>query len=103
MNTSKFFDIKPIPGKFDIILVNKSHPFYEKHIGPLRELSSKGGSQEFDGENYDFEEALDSLVLFILSWAHTERASTSDQGQLKRFRQRFGINLNEIMDVWGSF
>lgn len=101
MNTSQFFEIKPLPGKFDIILVNKSHPFYEKHIGPLRELAATVSNQDIDGENYDFEEALDSLVLFIISWAQTERASTSDQGQLKRFRQRFGINLNEIMDVWG--
>ena len=98
MNSSQFFEIKPLPGKFDIILVNKSHPFYEKHIGPLRELSASGTSEG----GYNFEEALDSLVLFIISWAHTERSSTSDQGQLKRFRQRFGINLNEIMDVWGS-
>jgi len=80
-------------------LVNKSHPFYEKHIGPLRDLSV---SENGNNLNYDFEEALDSLILFIISWAHTERASTSDQGQLKRFRQRFGINLNEIMDVWSS-
>jgi len=102
MDTSRFFDIKPLPGKFDIILVNKSHPFYEKHIGPLRELAQSGISQDIDGDNYDFEEALDSLVLFIISWAHTERASTSDQNKLKLFRQRFGINLNEIMEVWGS-
>lgn len=100
MNTSQFFEIKPLPNKFDIILVNKSHPFYKKHIGPLRELAENNIIQELDGVNYDFEEALDSLVLFIISWAHTERASTSDQGQLKRFRQRFGINLNEIMDIW---
>jgi hypothetical protein len=98
MNSSQFFEIKPLPGKFDIILVNKSHPFYEKHIGPLRELSASGNSEG----DYNFEEALDSLVLFIISWAHTERSSTADQGQLKRFRQRFGINLNEIMEVWSS-
>ena len=101
-NTSQFFDINPIPNKFDMILVNKSHPFYVKHIGPLRELAASGSNQDIDGDNYDFEEALDSLVLFIITWAHTERASTSDQNQLKRFRGRFGINLNEIMDVWGS-
>ena len=100
MDTSQFFDIKPMPNKFDIILVNKSHPFYENHIGPLRELA-----ESYDGEetNYDFETALDSLILFIISWAHTERASTSDQSQLMRFRKRFGINLNEIMDVWNSY
>ena len=99
MNTSQFFEIKPLDNKFDVILVNKSHPFYEKHIGPLRDLSV---SENGDNLNYDFEEALDSLILFIISWAHTERASTSDQGQLERFRRRFGINLNEIMDVWSS-
>lgn len=100
MNTSQFFEIKPLPNKFDIILVNKSHPFYENHIGPLRELVD---SNEYEGTEYDFEQALDSLILFIISWAHTERSSTSDQEQLKRFRQRFGINLNEIMHVWSSF
>lgn len=98
-NTSDFFSIKPLPNKFDIILVNKFHPFYEKHIGPLRELELNDNDNNL---GYDFEEALDSLILFIISWAHTERAATSDQDKLARFRRRFGINLNEIMDAWDS-
>ena len=102
LNKSEFFNIKQLPGKFDIILLNTSHPFYEKHIGPLKELANSNLSQDLNGEKYDFQEALDSLVIFIISWAHTERASTSDQKKLEMFRNRFGINLNEILQTWYS-
>ena len=99
MDTSQLFEIKPMQNKFDIILVNKSHPFYENHIGPLREVAD---AYEGEEPGYDFTTALDSLILFIISWAHTERSSTSDQGQISRFRKRFGLNLNEIMDAWNT-
>ena len=102
LNKSEFFNIKQLPNKFDIILVNTSHPFYEKHIGPLKELANSDLSQDLNGEKYDFQQALDSLVIFIISWAHTERASTSDQKKLEMFRNRFGINLNEILQTWYS-
>jgi len=34
--------------------------------------------------------------------AHTERASISDQKKIEMFRNRFGINLNEILQTWYS-
>lgn len=101
VNKSRLFDIIPKPGKFDIILVNKNHPFYETHIGPLRALVAAGVSVESQIE-YDFEEALGSLILFIITWAETEKTSTSDQNQIQRFRNRFGINLEEILDNWNA-
>ena len=42
ISSNSLFDISSIPGKFELILVNKNHPYYEKHIGPLRYLASKG-------------------------------------------------------------
>lgn len=99
-NTSQFFELKTIPGKFELILVNKEHPYYRSHIGPLRELVDTGIDLEDNGLEYNLEEALESLILFIITWAETEKASTSDQTKIERFRQRFGINLNEVMDIW---
>lgn len=100
VNKSRLFDIIPKPGKFDIILVNKNHPFYENHIGPLRALVASGTT--LDSEEYNLEEALGSLILFIITWAETEKSSTSDQSQIQRFRNRFGINLEEILDNWNA-
>jgi hypothetical protein len=100
-NTTSFFDLKTLPGKFEIILVNKAHPYYKSHIGPLRDLVHAGVEfEETNGIEYDIEEALESLILFIITWAYTEKASTSDQSKIERFRQRFGINLNEVLDIW---
>jgi hypothetical protein len=100
VNKSRLFDIIPKPGKFDIILVNKNHPFYETHIGPLRALVASGAT--LDSDDYNLEEALGSLILFIITWAETEKTSTSDQNQIQRFRNRFGINLEEILDNWNA-
>ena len=86
--------------KFKIILVNKNHPYYTSHIGPLRELVNSGIDLSEHGIDYNIHEALDSLVLFIITWADTERGSTSDQEAIERFRNRFGINLNQILEVW---
>jgi hypothetical protein len=99
-NPSQFFEIATIPGKFEVILVNKIHPYYVTHIGPLRDLV-KADVQLLDPDiNYNFAEALDSLILFIITWAETEKSSTSDQSQIQRFRMRFGINLEEIITNW---
>lgn len=104
MNKSTFFEIAKVGQdsneKFKIILVNKNHPYYSSHIGPLRELVNSGTDLSEHGIDYNIHEALDSLVLFIITWADTERGSTSDQNAILRFRNRFGINLNEILEVW---
>lgn len=99
-NPSQFFEIATIPGKFDVILVNKNHPYYVAHIGPLRDLVKANIKLSDPDIEYDFKEALDSLILFIITWASTEKASTSDQTQIQRFRSRFGINLEEIITNW---
>jgi hypothetical protein len=102
VNPSQLFEIISKPEQsFKIILVNKNHPFYESHIGPLRELANSG--KHYDSEiEYDFENALESLILFIITWADTEKSSTSDQPSIQRFRTRFGIDLNETLEKWNS-
>lgn len=102
MNLSSLFEIQNISNKFDVILVNKCHPFYTDHIGPLKELIDSGENSLNVNLQYDFEKALDSLVLFIITWAHTERSSTSDQIKIKRFRNRFGIDLCEKLETWNE-
>jgi hypothetical protein len=99
-NPSQFFEIATIPGKFDVILVNKNHPYYITHIGPIRDLVKSGIQLSDPSINYDFKEALDSLILFIITWVSTEKGATSDQTQIQRFRSRFGINLEEIITNW---
>lgn len=100
-NPDQLFEIKSEPGKFEIIIVNKNHPFYEKHIGPLRDIVNSG--TQFETENdYDMQAALDSLILFLITWASTETASTTDKPIIRRFRNRFGTNLNENLEIWNS-
>ena len=100
-NPDQLFEIKSEPGKFEIIIVNKNHPFYETHIGPLRDIVNSG--TQFETENdYDMQAALDSLILFIITWASTETASTTDKPIIRRFRNRFGTNLNENLEIWNS-
>jgi hypothetical protein len=100
-NPNQLFEIKNEPGKFDIILVNKNHPFYETHIGPLRNLVNSGISFNNE-EDYDLDKALESLILFIITWASTEIASTTDKTTIQRFRTRFGLNLNENLEIWNE-
>jgi hypothetical protein len=100
-NPNQLFEIKNEPGKFDIILVNKNHPFYETHIGPLRNLVNSGITFNNE-EDYDLDQALESLILFIITWASTEVASTTDKIYIQRFRIRFGLNLNENLGIWNE-
>ena len=82
------------------MIFDKNHPYYQSHIGPLRDLVNSGVDLSEHGIEYNMHEAIDSLILFIITWADTERGSTSDQKAIERFRNRFGINLNEILEVW---
>lgn len=104
LNNNTLFEVKNIgqetTEKFKIILVNKNHSFYDSHIGPLRELINTGIELSEYGIDYNIHEAFDSLILFLITWAHTETSSTSDLEAIKRFRIRFGMNLNEILEIW---
>jgi hypothetical protein len=95
-----FFDIISKPElPFKMILVNKNHPFYKSQIGPLRELANS--NHDFNSDlDYNFENALESLILFIITWADTEVSTTSDKASIQRFRVRFGLNLNETLEAW---
>lgn len=95
-NKDVFMELKEFQRKIDLILVNKNHPYYENQIQPLYEIISEG--KEIEG--FDAESALDSILLFLIAWSETEKISTNDKRPISRFRNRFGIQLNEVLEVW---
>lgn len=78
-------------GKVYVILINKIHPYFEHNISPLLNMDDDAGFNK---------KALESIILFFITWVDAETSSTSDKASIKRFRTKFGLNLDEVLQQW---
>ena len=73
-------------GKFVIIEVNNTHPFYDHFMHKIIEE--------------DVTDAVEPLLMFIASWINSEIDDYSNAAVLQRFRGKFGYNLMDIIANW---